>query len=212
MALEPSGALSVSSLCASLRERYIYTVVSSELYSPEYYRQKGLSSAQVSRLYKTQAIVANTYYEYCDSVYSNHRGQGYKVCNTDCCQVCDSAKMNQVAALAGAQESLECGTAKVTGIVLDADTQKPVQGARIMVDGVPQVSTGKDGKFLIKSVRNGIYHWQVQADGYHRADYWNYSVYEADKKDIFTFLISKKKKISKDRYPLHAGMQGSRCF
>ncbi len=102
MALEPSGALSVSSLCASLRERYIYTVVSSELYSPEYYRQKGLSSAQVSRLYKTQAIVANTYYEYCDSVYSNHRGQGYKVCNTDCCQVCDSAKMNQVAALAGA--------------------------------------------------------------------------------------------------------------
>ena len=110
------------------------------------------------------------------------------------------------AALAG-QESLECNTAKVIGIVLDADTQKPVQGARIMVDGVHQVSTGKDGKFLIKSVRNGIYHWQVRADGYRRADYWNYSVYEADQKDIFTFLISKKKKISKDGYPLHAGMQ-----
>lgn len=110
------------------------------------------------------------------------------------------------AALAG-QESLECNTAKVIGIVLDTDTQKPVQGARIMVDGVHQVSTGKDGKFLMKSVRNGIYHWQVRADGYRRADYWNYSVYEADQKDIFTFLISKKKKISKDGYPLHAGMQ-----
>ncbi len=99
------------------------------------------------------------------------------------------------------------GTAKVTGTVLDADTQKPVPGAKILADGVQWARAGKDGKFLITKIPNGAYNWRIQANGYHKADYWRYSVHEANKADIFTFLISKTKKISKSQYPVHAGVQ-----
>lgn len=77
------------------REEYIYTVLSSELYGTSYYESKGLTSSQVSQLYKAQAIAANTFLEYAMSVYSNH--SSYDVCASTCCQVFDPTKVTEAA-------------------------------------------------------------------------------------------------------------------
>jgi len=78
------------------RQQYLYTVLSSELYSQSWYMDRGLTTAQVSNLYVAQAMVANTFVEYAINVYSNH-GSTADVCSTSCCQVYDSTKVTQVA-------------------------------------------------------------------------------------------------------------------
>lgn len=117
------------------------------------------------------------------------------------CSICAYAGIQKDA------ESVAGRTAKVTGIVLDADTQKPVPKAKILADGAQVAAADKHGRFQIKNMPDGEYHWRIQADGYCAADYWRYSVYEADQEDIFTFYISRAKKISKSQYPIHAGIQ-----
>lgn len=99
------------------REEYIYTVLSSELYGTSYYEDKGLTSSQVSQLYKAQAIAANTFLEYAMSVYSNH--SSYDVCSGTCCQVFDPAKVTEAAIDATADIFITQSSGKtVTKVVL----------------------------------------------------------------------------------------------
>lgn len=90
---------------------------------------------------------------------------------------------------------------------MESDTYKPVPKAEILADGVQVASTDKRGRFQIKNMPNGVYHWRIRADGCRVADYWRYSVNEAEKKCMFMFAISRTKNISKSRYPIHAGIQ-----
>ena len=79
------------------REQYIYTVLSSEVYSAGKYEEWGLTATQRIEFYMAQAIVANTYVEYSRQVYSNHPNSGYDVCSTSCCQNYDPTKVTQEA-------------------------------------------------------------------------------------------------------------------
>lgn len=54
-----------------------------------------MTNAEITQLYWAQAIAANTFLEYAQSVYSNHTG--YDVCSTACCQVYDPAVITQKA-------------------------------------------------------------------------------------------------------------------
>ncbi|MCI8538264.1 MAG: hypothetical protein HFF18_06320 [Oscillospiraceae bacterium] len=85
------------------REEYIYTVLSSEVYSVSWYRNFNLSDDQISHFYVAQAVAANTFLEYALSVYSNHSKEDYDVCADQCCQVYDRAKITQAAINATAQ-------------------------------------------------------------------------------------------------------------
>ncbi len=78
------------------RQQYLYTVLSSELYAVSWYKNRGLTDAQVNQLYIAQAFAANTFLEYAVKVYSNHRGVS-DVCTTTCCQVYDPTKVTQAA-------------------------------------------------------------------------------------------------------------------
>lgn len=100
------------------REKYIYTVLSSELYGTSYYSDKGLTSTQISELYEAQAVAANTFLEYALSVYSNHSGKDYKVCSSSCCQVYDPTKVTQAAIDATANIFYTSGGKSKTDIVM----------------------------------------------------------------------------------------------
>lgn len=77
------------------RDEYIYTVLSSELYSTSWYTTRGLTSAEVEQLYVAQAIAANTFLEYAQSVYTSHGSDD--VCTTTHCQVYDPTRVTQAA-------------------------------------------------------------------------------------------------------------------
>lgn len=81
------------------REQYIYTVLSSELYTPDWYvnDERGLTAAQRHELFVAQAIAANTYVEYHISVDNKHSGSGYDVCSEGSCQKYDPSKVTQEA-------------------------------------------------------------------------------------------------------------------
>ena len=79
------------------RQRYIYTVLSSELYGYSFYSNLGLSGTQIKQLYVAQATAANTFAEYSLKVYSNHSGSNYDVCSGECCQVYDPTKVTPAA-------------------------------------------------------------------------------------------------------------------
>lgn len=78
------------------REEYIAGVVAKEAYAPSWYKQRGLTDAQVLQYYVAQAIAANTFLEYAQSVYSNH-GSAADVCSTSHCQAYDPTLVTQVA-------------------------------------------------------------------------------------------------------------------
>lgn len=77
------------------RDEYIYTVLSSELYSTSWYTERGLTSFEVVQLYVAQAIAANTFLEYSQSVYTSHGSDD--VCATAHCQVYDPTRVIQAA-------------------------------------------------------------------------------------------------------------------
>ncbi len=79
------------------REEYIYTVLSSEVYSARDYEIWGLTMAQRVAFYEAQAIVANTYVEYSISAVPRHPGSGYDVCSESTCQRYDPSKVTQQA-------------------------------------------------------------------------------------------------------------------
>lgn len=84
------------------REQYIYTVLSSELYTPDWYvnDERGLTAAQRHELFVAQAIAANTFVEYSISVYSNHSDESnrnYDICSESHCQNYDPSKVTQQA-------------------------------------------------------------------------------------------------------------------
>ncbi|MDR2545931.1 MAG: carboxypeptidase regulatory-like domain-containing protein [Lachnospiraceae bacterium] len=79
------------------RRDYLYAVVSSELYTENWYTQRGLSSAQVQQLYRAQALAANAFTEYACKVYSPHSALTADVCRTTCCQVYDPTKITTIA-------------------------------------------------------------------------------------------------------------------
>ncbi len=58
------------------------------------------------------------------------------------------------------------GFASVSGIVLDAATNKPVAGATVTVDTVLTATTDAAGKFAFDKVPSGIVDYTVQATGY----------------------------------------------
>lgn len=77
------------------REYYLATVISSELYDAGVYLDYDLTETQVWQLYVAQAIVANTWLEYAQSVYSNHNS--YDVCNNSgCCHAYDTTKRTEM--------------------------------------------------------------------------------------------------------------------
>ncbi len=100
------------------RQRYIYTVVSSELYTADWYASKGLTSIQYTRLCKVQAMAANTFLEYCLKVYSNHPYDSYKICSSDHCQSYDETKVTTAAINATAEIFQTINGEKTTKIVL----------------------------------------------------------------------------------------------
>lgn len=77
------------------REVYVYTVLSSELYSTSYYTSKGLTDLEVWQLYYAQSVSINTFLEYALSVYSNHSNAD--VCASACCQTYDPTKVTEAA-------------------------------------------------------------------------------------------------------------------
>lgn len=79
------------------RQRYLYTVISSELYAPAVYKDYKMTDAQIQQLYYAQAIVANSYLEYSLFEYSNHENDPYNICSTSHCQVYNPTKVHQVA-------------------------------------------------------------------------------------------------------------------
>ena len=89
--------------------------------------------------------------------------------------------------------------ANVVGIVLDYDTELPVGGAAISINGTPVVSTGTDGRFQVFGVASGQYDWSISANGYCTASYTNYGVDAADGATIFTFYISTTASVVKNR-------------
>lgn len=93
--------------------------------------------------------------------------------------------------------------ANVVGVVLDQETGQPVPGAIVVADKELFVTTDLDGRFQIRNMPNGVYLWSVNANGYQTSSYLNYSVDWASGTDIFTFEVSKKHTITKDRLELH---------
>lgn len=89
--------------------------------------------------------------------------------------------------------------ANVVGVVLDEETDEPIPGATVSVDGELFVTTDLDGRFQIRNLPNGTYVWGIFANDYQNARYINYSVDWASGTDIFTFKISKVHEIIKDR-------------
>lgn len=100
------------------RQQYIYTVLSSELYTSSSYKAWGLTSSQIEELYIAQAIAANTFLEYAMKVYSNHSSSNYNVCSTTCCQVYDPTKVTQTAINATAEIFIPVNGMASTDIVL----------------------------------------------------------------------------------------------
>lgn len=114
------------------RQVYIYTVVSSELYSSDIYSGAGLTSSQINQLFVAQAVVANTFLEYSLRVYSNHSGSGYKVCATSCCQVYDPTCISLTAVNATAEIFYYAGGIRRTNILMyhpDSSTYQYIYGA-----------------------------------------------------------------------------------
>ena len=54
----------------------------------------------------------------------------------------------------------------VSGVVVDAATNKPVSGATVTIDTVLTATTDKDGKFTFAQVPVGDFDYVVSAQGY----------------------------------------------
>lgn len=81
--------------------------------------------------------------------------------------------------------------ANVVGMVIDYDTEEPVVGATVYIDGNPLVMTDGDGRFQIEDVVQGTYDWSVTSAGYCTAYYLNYDVDAADGATIFAVELSR---------------------
>lgn len=99
------------------------------------------------------------------------------------------------------------GTSNVVGVVQDFESQSPISGATVSVDGVFTLTTDSDGRFQITNMPDGVYDWNISADGYISSTYSNYCVDHLDRTTIFTFDVSVSRDMSKDRYELHEGQQ-----
>lgn len=99
------------------------------------------------------------------------------------------------------------GTSTVVGVVRDFESQSPISGATVSVDGVFTLTTDSDGRFRITNMPDGVYDWNISADGYISSTYSNYCVDHLDGTTIFTFDVSASRDMSKDRYELHEGQQ-----
>lgn len=99
------------------RQTYVYTVVSSELSDTSTYNTH-LTSSQTSQLYTAQAVAANTFLEYYQSVSSPHASAGYKVCSTAHCQAYDPTKVISVAINATANIFYYAGNGNRTDIMM----------------------------------------------------------------------------------------------
>lgn len=77
------------------RQKYLYTVLSSELYSSSFYKSLGLSDLEINQLYFAHAVVSNSYLESALFDFSNHSKEGFDVCDTSCCQVYDPVKVTE---------------------------------------------------------------------------------------------------------------------
>ncbi len=99
------------------------------------------------------------------------------------------------------------GTSNVIGIVQDFESQTPISGATVSVDGIFSVTTGSDGRFQISNMPDGVYDWNISTDGYCSSTYSNYYVDHLEGTTIFTFDVSVSRDMSKDRYELHEGQQ-----
>lgn len=104
-------------------------------------------------------------------------------------------------------DTLYTGASNVVGIVQDFESQLPISGATVSVNGTVSVTTGSDGRFQIPNMPDGVYDWRISADGYNSSLYSNYSVDHLEGTTIFTFDISTKKDMSQDFYELHRGEQ-----
>lgn len=89
--------------------------------------------------------------------------------------------------------------ANVVGVVKDYDTDTMLADADIVIGGEILVSTGLDGRFQIKNFPSGIYDWEIDVEDYCSATYSNYEVDCADGTTIFTFYVSDKFAINRDR-------------
>lgn len=99
------------------------------------------------------------------------------------------------------------GTSNVVGVVQDFESQTPISGASVSVDGNFTLTTGSDGRFQITNMPDGVYDWNVSADGYLSSTYSNYCIDHLDGTTIFTFNISVSKDMSHDWHELHEGQQ-----
>jgi hypothetical protein len=83
------------------REKFVYIVISSELYSPGYYVDNAMGDSQISALYVAQAIAINTFVENAKNGHGNH--SNCDVCSSfDCCQNYDPTYVTQAAINAAA--------------------------------------------------------------------------------------------------------------
>lgn len=100
------------------RQVYIYTVISSELYSSSIYASYGMTNYQIKQLFIAQAVASNTFLEYALKVYSPHTSSGYRICNSNCCQVYDPTLVYMNAVDATAEIFYYAGGVRRTNVLM----------------------------------------------------------------------------------------------
>lgn len=78
----------------------------------------------------------------------------------------------------------------VIGGVVDFDTNTCIPGASVYMNGELLLTTGTDGKFRIENLPDGVYNWEVRADGFQPGTYTGYEVDHYSGTTTFTFYIS----------------------
>lgn len=110
----------------------------------------------------------------------------------------DYAAPDSTVTLPELSADLDCPTANVVGVVLDALDDTPIPNASIYANDTLLVTSGADGRFQITNLPDGVYDWKITSDAYETARYLNYTVDGLDGANIFTFYLERDREVTVD--------------
>lgn len=112
--------------------------------------------------------------------------------------------------------SIEDNNVNVVGMVFDIEDDRPIANASISV-AHETIVTDENGRFQILDMPAGTYNWEIKTEGYQDATYSNYELDAAGGANIFTFYLSKNKRIQQNGtkiehdHEINGGVDISNC-